>query len=55
MNEKEFELWAYDKWEEECEDHWIYGEKPISFNKYVKENEEKLRDEFSKIKRYANL
>lgn len=49
MNEKEFELWAYDRWEEECEDHWIYGERIPSFSQYVKDNEKYLKEEYHKI------
>jgi hypothetical protein len=50
--DQDFENWAYDRWEEECEDHWIFGEKPLSFSQYLKENEKYLKEEYLKILNY---
>ena len=44
--EKEFELWAYDMWEENCEERRVFGQECLSFSEYCKKNDAYLRMRF---------
>jgi hypothetical protein len=44
--EKQFELWAYDMWEENCEERAAFKQKCMSFTEYVEKNNAYLRMRF---------
>lgn len=44
--EKEFELWAYDMWEEYCETRAVFHRDCLTFNQYLERNNAFLRMSF---------
>jgi len=50
MIKHDFTTWAYQQWEENCEEHDAYGECNITFDEYRTIYASYLRDEYIKEK-----
>ena len=48
--EHNFTEWAYQLWEENCEEHESFNEKHITFEDYCRKNKQFLHDEYIKEK-----